>query len=53
MDNKPTTTNATSPRGQRGRVLVVEDDHDLCCFLGERLELAGYQTVLSNNGLEG
>ncbi len=53
MDNELTTTNAGNLTGSRGRVLVVEDDHYLCCLLGERLELAGYQTVLSNNGLEG
>jgi CheY-like chemotaxis protein len=36
----------------RGRVLVVEDDPDLRCYLTLSLEMAGYQTIESNNGLE-
>lgn len=53
MDGEQHSSGVGDPQGSRGRVLVVEDDRDLCNYLAECLEMAGYQTILSNNGLEG
>lgn len=35
------------------KILIIEDENELCDFLGLRLEKSGFEVVAANDGVEG
>lgn len=52
MNNKEQSDRQESYRDRPARVLVVDDDADLRFYMAECLERAGYQPILSGDGME-
>jgi two-component system phosphate regulon response regulator PhoB len=49
----PATTSETAPAVTRPKVLVIEDERDLCTLLEYNLQREGYEVLMAHDGLEG
>jgi two-component system phosphate regulon response regulator PhoB len=46
-------TQSTSPATARMKILIIEDERDLCALLEYNLQREGYDTVIANDGADG